>query len=294
MTTTSSRRSASRESWRQIAVEAFPDQACAYCGSAAYSLVIRFATNVAAVRCQGCRLVRTVPYPTFNYEGNKGYAMGYAGREHLFAEFARVFMDSFAIYTPGNILLEVGCGMGFLLEEARRRGYIASGLEINQWEVELTRARGLDVQAGTLADAHLPAASIDVICMSHVLEHVQDLRRMLTETYRVLRPDGIFALCQPYYGAPLPRALPRHWYGWQPEQHVWHFDVPALTRVLANHGLQRIDVAYNSLHHPWLPMPMSWRFKVLAVQAMVAAVARLEAWVGRGDQFVLVARREGA
>jgi 2-polyprenyl-3-methyl-5-hydroxy-6-metoxy-1,4-benzoquinol methylase len=236
-------------------------------------------------------LVRTLPYPTFEYEDNQGYAHGYAGREKLFTGFARQFLRFVEQYAPGPRLLEVGSGMGFLLHEARRRGFTAQGLEVNRWEVDLTRAQGLDVRAGTLEDAQVPPGSVDVVCMSHVLEHVHDLHSLLSAAHQAIRPGGILAVSQPHYDALVPRVLGHRWYGWQWEQHLWHFDVPALTRILAAHDLERVGVQYNALHHPWLPQPMSWRPKVLAVQAGTAALSRLEPLFGRRDQFFLAARR---
>lgn len=263
---------------------------CAYCGVARAAVVVRYPEGT-AVRCEGCRLVRTLPYPIFDYEDNRDYARGYAGRERLFTSFAQDFARFIERYAPGPRLLEVGSGMGFLLHEARRRGFVVQGLEVNRFEVEATRAQGLDVRAATLEDADIPPGSVDVVCMSHVLEHVRDLDSLLVAAHRALRPGGILAVSQPHYAAPLPRALRHLWYGWQWEQHLWHFDVPALTRVLAAHHMERVGVEYNSLHHAWLPRPLSCRPKVLAVQAGTAALARVEPLFGRGDQFYLAAHR---
>ena len=89
---------------------------CAYCSSSHYSVVVTFLEST-AVRCHGCRLVRTLPYPRFDYDDNRAYALGYDGRELLFERFAREFMDFIELYAPGRRLLEVGSGMGFLLDE---------------------------------------------------------------------------------------------------------------------------------------------------------------------------------
>ena len=68
--------------------EAPPDQACAYCGGRTYHLVVSYPQGT-AVRCIQCRLVRSFPYPSFDYQDNKDYAQGYKGRERLFARFAK-------------------------------------------------------------------------------------------------------------------------------------------------------------------------------------------------------------
>jgi SAM-dependent methyltransferase len=270
--------------------EAPAGQACAYCGSPDYQVVVCLADG-AAVRCAQCGLVRTFPYPSFHYDNTLHYIEGYVGREHVFAELARRFMSFIVRHAAGRELLEVGSGMGCLLEEARRRGFVARGLEINDVHVAAMRERGLTVYRGTLEQVNLPGGSIDAVCMSHVLEHVQDLRSLLTEVRRVLKPGGVFVTSQPHYAAPLPRLLGQRWLGWDWQRHVWHFDGPALANVLCAHGLAPLAVEYNSMYHPFLPAPFTWHVKPLVVQFGAGTLARVENLFGYGDQFFLAARR---
>jgi hypothetical protein len=44
---------------------------------------------------------------------------------------------------------------------------------------------------------------------------------------------------------------------------------------------------------PGCPGHFSFKPKILAVQIGAAALVRAETWVGRGDQFILAARRSG-
>src|SRR3954451_20387756 len=45
---------------------------------------------------------------------------------------ARRLLDMIGRYVPAGRLLDVGCGHGLLLDEARRRGYEAEGLELSR------------------------------------------------------------------------------------------------------------------------------------------------------------------
>lgn len=276
---------------RDATIDVAQEQVCPYCANAAYTVVLASSQGT-AVRCAGCRLVRTHPYPVVDYRDHEEYgeACAGAGNARLWHSFARELLRFVARYTPGPRLLEVGSGMGYLLAEAPRFGFTAQGLEINRHEVRETRARGLDVREGTLEEAALPANSVDVICMSHTLEHIPDLASTLDEAHRVLRPGGVLAVSQPHYAAPLVRLLGPRWYGWQFGQHIWHFDVPALARILADHRFERVAVAYTSLHHPFLPRPLTLRPKPLLVQLGAGTLARAETRIRRGDQLFLAAR----
>lgn len=60
-------------------------------------------------------------------------------------------------------------------------------------------AGGVDVPAD-IRDLPFPDASYDFVFASHVLEHVDDDRKALSELARILRPDGIAVLSVPVLG----------------------------------------------------------------------------------------------
>src|SRR2546421_1364276 len=66
---------------------------------------------------------------------------------------ARRLLDAIGRRVPSGRLLDVGCGHGLLLDEARRRGYDVEGLELSAYA--LSHARGaldLPVREQTVAD----------------------------------------------------------------------------------------------------------------------------------------------
>ena len=76
----------------------------------------------------------------------------------------------------GRHLLEVGCGCGTFLADARDAGWQVSGLEINAEFPEFCRneLRIEDVRCGVIADPPFPENSFDVLAMLDVLEHMYD------------------------------------------------------------------------------------------------------------------------
>jgi 2-polyprenyl-6-hydroxyphenyl methylase/3-demethylubiquinone-9 3-methyltransferase len=97
---------------------------------------------------------------------------------------------------PAAKVLDIGCGAGLLANELARQGMEVVGLDASEQSLEI--ARRYDV-TGRVAyqrgDAnHLPFAdeSFDAACALDFLEHVEDPARIVAETARVLRPDGLF------------------------------------------------------------------------------------------------------
>ena len=86
-------------------------------------------------------------------------------------------------YDPSARVLETSPRMPLLYRErmAERVDYLASDYDLSAHKGMIQ----LDLQ-----DIDLPDASVDVVLTPHVLEHVPDTGKALSELYRVLKPGG--------------------------------------------------------------------------------------------------------
>jgi SAM-dependent methyltransferase len=82
----------------------------------------------------------------------------------------------------GKRLLDIGSGTG---------EYLLVGREM---AMDVT---GMDVVKSLLSEDTFPAASFDIVVLSHVIEHLQDPGRMLRLIRGVLRPDGLLIMTTP-------------------------------------------------------------------------------------------------
>ena len=141
---------------------------------------------------------------------------GYTGhylrdRDNVETKFAHV-LEHIERYTAPGRLLDVGSGPGFLLSVAQRRGWSASGIDVNEWAVEYAREElGVDVSPTTLEDAAFDDEAFDAVTMMDLIEHVADPGALVTEAARLTKPGGVLAILTPDAGAPVSRALGRRW-----------------------------------------------------------------------------------
>ncbi len=97
----------------------------------------------------------------------------------------------------GLAIADVGCSVGFVADELRRRGGNVTGVDIDVPGLARAHER---FGAGILflcADGEaLPWAddSLDVIVFNHIYEHVLDPDAVIAELRRVLKPDGVLYL----------------------------------------------------------------------------------------------------
>jgi 2-polyprenyl-6-hydroxyphenyl methylase/3-demethylubiquinone-9 3-methyltransferase len=148
-------------------------------------------------------------------------------------------------------VLDVGCGGGLLAEEFARLGCAVTGVDPSQESLAAARehaaTQGLAIgyQRGSGEALPFVADSFDVVYCCDVLEHVNDLRQVIAETARVLKPGGVY-LYDTINRTPQSRLLVikllQEW-RWTalmpPRLHDWNMFIrPAeLGRLLEQHGL---------------------------------------------------------
>jgi 2-polyprenyl-6-hydroxyphenyl methylase / 3-demethylubiquinone-9 3-methyltransferase len=115
-----------------------------------------------------------------------------------FGYFREVLLERLRIDPSGKEALDIGCGGGLLAEEFSRLGCRVTGIDPSESSLQTARVHaqqsGLDISylRATGEDLQLESASFDIVFCCDVLEHVDDLSRVIAETARVLKPGGIY------------------------------------------------------------------------------------------------------
>jgi SAM-dependent methyltransferase len=218
--------------------------------------------------------------------------------EAAFRDENRDLLDAFARLIPPGRLLEVGAAGGWLLKQARERGWTAHGVELSGEAVARARALGLDVFHGELADARFPDAYFDLAYMGDVLEHVPDARAVLAEVVRVLRPGGYLYLRGPVTTHSIARRLGLALYRLagrtivlrEPPYHLWEFTPRSLARLFRTAGLEVIESRQSKI-----PPGRPHGDKGAATRLVMNAIDTINLPLTRacnvlGDRIVLVGR----
>lgn len=105
------------------------------------------------------------------------------------------FFSALRTYLKGDVL-DLGCGIGEVANyvEAQDRYF---GVDINPYCVEYLQSKRLWAKLGSAYEIPLDSESVDVVIMSHVLEHLDDPARAMNEISRVLRPSGTLIVIVP-------------------------------------------------------------------------------------------------
>jgi 2-polyprenyl-6-hydroxyphenyl methylase/3-demethylubiquinone-9 3-methyltransferase len=168
-----------------------------------------------------------------------------------FGYMRRVLVEELHLAPAGLRVLDIGCGGGLLTEEFARLGCAVAGVDPSKESLAAARrhaaSQGLAIRYECAAGEALPLAneSFEIVYCCDVLEHVTDLRQVIAETARVLRPGGAYlydTINRTLQSRLIVIKLLQEW-RWTalmpPQLHDWHMFIrPAeLREELEHHGL---------------------------------------------------------
>jgi 2-polyprenyl-3-methyl-5-hydroxy-6-metoxy-1,4-benzoquinol methylase len=139
-------------------------------------------------------------------------------------------------------LLEIGCGEGLFLEQARNFGYNVKGIEPNNETSKYAReSLGIDVQTATLAEAEIEDESIDIVVMFHVIEHLLDPNFEISKIRNLLKTKGLLVIETPNISSLPYKLLRRKWRQFIPD-HYWFFSEKTIHSFLDKHGFKILQI----------------------------------------------------
>jgi len=228
------------------------------------------------VRCEHCGFLFLSPQPSDEilkkiYSSDYFFGSSSAEmREHialLKTSTAEAYLD--LLKSKGinkGRLLEVGCGDGYLLRAAERRGFEVVGIEYSEHAASKAR-EGLthgQVVVGELQSADFPSESFDVCVLADVIEHVRDSRAFLESAWLRLKQGACILLATPSTDSWSARLMGSRWMEFKTE-HMSYFSHRSLESLLWQTGFQSVDLApghkivslrYVALHFAKYPIPL--------------------------------------
>jgi SAM-dependent methyltransferase len=143
---------------------------------------------------------------------------------------------------PGEAMLDIGCGNGTSLLEARALGAKAYGIEADPNVRPIAEALGLEIHFGSLYDHPFPGQRFDLVVLNQVIEHLPDPDKALQLLRERLAPGGRIVLVFPNVGSLWRRLCGLRWINWHIPYHLHHFDRTGFTRMAGRCGYRVASV----------------------------------------------------
>ena len=158
-------------------------------------------------------------------------------------ESARRALAQIECHTGGpGAIVDLGCWVGFLLAEARDRGWRTLGVEPSEFASEHARRElGLDVLTADLLAAPVPEGEWDAVVLGDVIEHLPRPGEALDRIARILKPSGVVYMALPDAGSRVAQLMGARWWSVLPT-HVQYFTRDSMATLLRRHGWQPLVV----------------------------------------------------
>lgn len=254
---------------------------CPLCGKPIEGTILEV-NEYSIGECAECQLGLTIPASFVSepsYEEKPQYANAYQHDER-YRIYARNLLEHIRKYVGRGRLLDVGCSVGLLVDEACRAGYLAEGIDLDRNAITYGKQHGRKVSVGGIEELN---DNYDIICLAHTLEHIPKPVQFVAACVKRLNANGCIVVQVPCMKGLHPRIFREQWYGWVPRQHYFHYSSKALRRLLEISGLSAVHVWQESMDHR-LPIGMRRRDKPKAIVSQW--IAQIGNMFGLGDQLV--------
>jgi 2-polyprenyl-3-methyl-5-hydroxy-6-metoxy-1,4-benzoquinol methylase len=260
--------------------------ACPLCRSEQREFPFELPDGYRVARCQECRTHYLYPRlteeamqlvyqdPSYYQGGHSGYAdTSYFDQETaLRATFRSLLRNLEKRGMTGGDLFEVGCGYGYLLDEARPYFRRRVGTECSPEAAALARATGAEVFVGGLEQL-ASNASFDCALAIQVIEHIYEPVRFMEQLVAHVKPGGYVVLATPDIGGALRKLMGQSWPSFKVPEHVLYFDFDSLRKLMREAGLVKISR---------MPYPHAFPLGLIAAKfglSLPGALARINLWV---------------
>ncbi|HEX9081421.1 MAG TPA: methyltransferase domain-containing protein, partial [Holophagaceae bacterium] len=246
------------------------------------------------VECAACALVyrrlRSSPPPEAARPRSAGQE-GTARRPDLVDQLLAL-----GTVPPDGLLVDVQCGRGDLLLEARDRGLRTLGFESNAAAADVARdSFGLEVRSESFVDTSLAEGSAHAVVFHHSLERASEPAAVLDRAAYLLEAGGLLVVATPNFQGLGSEALRDRWEGLGTPETVTFFTPQTLRTCVLQAGFDILscttqagpgeDAKLRSLLQKLEPGATEARCQDLR-KALEAA--------GRGEEIRLIARKRGS
>ena len=231
---------------------------CTICGSGKTTVMLMYSPGVNIMHCKTCDNAFTFPKPQVPDYAREDFQAGanelkeptpFLSLPHeIQVSYQRQLNMVRDNVSNGAQVLEIGGGEGIFLELLKSAGYEVALVEPSLTAAGRASQRGLTVFNDYFHNLKFER-KYSLICLSHVLEHIDDPIHTIRQLTSLLEPSGFILLAQTNYKGFMPRLLKEHWYAWVPHQHFSHFSLNGLRFISHQTNLRVKEYRYSRLVH---------------------------------------------
>ncbi len=145
-------------------------------------------------------------------------------------------LDEFEKFRSTGKILDVGCGAGFFLEQAKKRGWEVHGTEYSEAAINVCEEKGINMKHGQLVASRFGETKFDVITSFEVIEHINNPNEDLSHIQKLLKSGGLFYCTTPNFNSAQRYYLGQDYNVIGYPEHLTYYTKKSLNRLVKSHG----------------------------------------------------------
>lgn len=195
------------------------------------------------VKCRNCGFVFSERIPTIEELDNhyKNYGSNFYCSELTIKRYNEI-LDKMEPFRKTGRLLDIGCGIGFFLDEAKKRGWEVYGTEYSERLIGLLREKGITIHEGQLNSENYEEGFFDVVTSFEVIEHINNPISEINQIGKLIRKGGLVYITTPNFNSLLRRRLKIQYNVINYPEHLSYYTPRTLTKLFNSNGYKKLKV----------------------------------------------------
>jgi len=152
----------------------------------------------------------------------------------------------------GGIILDVGCGCGFLLSYLEKKKWKCYGVEPSNYASQIASANGVNIIAKYVNDIKPSEYKFDIILLMDVIEHIPDANALIKTLYNLLKPRGYLIIETGNINSLNSKICKHKWAYFGSYEHISFYNPPSISYLLKKNGFRILRIQKISHHGAFL------------------------------------------
>lgn len=218
---------------------------CILCGKRKYQK-IHTINSYSINRCTNCSLISTQPIPSQKkldaYYRNFSFDDGFSFEKNLRIDAKRSLESLRRLGFRKGELLDIGCGAGFFMDEARKKGWNTTGIDTAKIPVNFARKKLKLNAIQKDFNLYITKQKFDIVSLQQVIEHLSNPNELLVKMKTLLTDNGAVCISTPNINSWLYKTLKERFNYFIPPEHLVYYSPETLKKILEKNGFEVINV----------------------------------------------------
>lgn len=155
-----------------------------------------------------------------------------------FKEMTHLLKMAIKFYPDARTILDVGAGVGLMVNAAKEKNLDATGVEPSRWLVQKAKKLfNIDLIEGIVPNVSLEGKKFDIVFAVDVIEHLSRPVEFLNILKNYLNDDGIILIATPDSKSFIAKKLGRKWWHYR-LAHIGYFNHQSMKEAVSKANLK--------------------------------------------------------